>query len=132
MANCGLLQNDGTSFFLLNDGTSVILLNDNTCSAEPGQDVGGALFNPYSYRGVGKKKRELEELEEKVEVLETQIEDIRAQENLAEVRLAAADSQKAEREARQREQVLAGMLAQRQRELEQTEARIDRLKLELL
>jgi hypothetical protein len=35
MANCGLLKNDGTSFFLLNAG-GVLLLNDNTCGTEAG------------------------------------------------------------------------------------------------
>jgi hypothetical protein len=35
MANCGLLQNDGSSFFLLNAG-GVLLLNDNTCGTEAG------------------------------------------------------------------------------------------------
>jgi hypothetical protein len=35
MANCGLLKNDGTSFFLLNAG-GVLLLNDNTCGSEAG------------------------------------------------------------------------------------------------
>jgi hypothetical protein len=35
MANCGLLKNDGASFFLLNVG-GVLLLNDNTCGTEAG------------------------------------------------------------------------------------------------
>ncbi len=35
MANCGLLKNDGSSFFLLNAG-GVLLLNDNTCGTEAG------------------------------------------------------------------------------------------------
>jgi hypothetical protein len=35
MANCGLLKNDGASFFLLNAG-GVLLLNDNSCGTEAG------------------------------------------------------------------------------------------------
>jgi hypothetical protein len=35
VANCGLLKNDGSSFFLLNAG-GVLLLNDNTCGTEAG------------------------------------------------------------------------------------------------
>jgi hypothetical protein len=35
MANCGLLKNDSSSFFLLNAG-GVLLLNDNTCGTEAG------------------------------------------------------------------------------------------------
>lgn len=35
VANCGLLQNDGSSFFLLNAG-GILLLNDNTCGTEAG------------------------------------------------------------------------------------------------
>jgi hypothetical protein len=35
VANCGLLQNDGSSFFLLNAG-GVLLLNDTSCGTEAG------------------------------------------------------------------------------------------------
>jgi hypothetical protein len=35
MANCGLLKNDGSSFFLLNAG-GVLLLNDTSCGTEAG------------------------------------------------------------------------------------------------
>jgi hypothetical protein len=39
MANCGLLKNDGSSFFLLNAG-GVLLLNDNSCGTEAGVSEG--------------------------------------------------------------------------------------------
>jgi hypothetical protein len=35
VANCGLLKNDGSSFFLLNAG-GVLLLNDTSCGTEAG------------------------------------------------------------------------------------------------
>jgi hypothetical protein len=35
VANCGLLKNDGSSFFLLNAG-GVLLLNDSSCGTEAG------------------------------------------------------------------------------------------------
>jgi hypothetical protein len=41
MANCGLLKNDGSSFFLLNAG-GVLLLNDSSCGTEAG--VSGSVL----------------------------------------------------------------------------------------
>jgi hypothetical protein len=54
VANCGLLKNDGSSFFLLNAG-GVLLLNDTSCGTEAGVSesvlgatgVGSGSFEGY-------------------------------------------------------------------------------------